>query len=79
MDVDDVTLMAQCWAVEFADFDGFARKASAEKLKAFISRTTDLIRRKNHKGTERIPRRSVFWGTANKRQLADQTDNASNS
>ena len=73
MDVDDVTLMAQCWAVEFAEFDGFTRKASAEKLKAFISRTTDLVRRKYGKGTERIPRRSVFWGTANKSPLADRT------
>ena len=73
MDVDDVTLMAQCWAVEFAEFDGFTRKASAEKLKAFISLTTDLVRRKYGKGTERIPRRSVFWGTANKSPLADRT------
>ena len=52
---------------------GFIRKASAEKLKAFISRTTDLSRRKYGKGTERIPRRSVFWGTANKSPMADRT------
>ena len=73
MDVDDVTLMAHCWAVEFAEFDGFTRKASAEKLKAFISRTTDLCRRKYGRSTERIPRRSVFWGTANKSPLTDRT------
>ena len=45
----------------------------AEKLKAFISRTTDLCRRKYGRGTERIPRRSVFWGTANKSPLNDRT------
>ena len=58
---------------EFAEFDGFTRKASAEKLKAFISRTTDLCRRKYGKRTERIPRRSVFWGTANRSPLVDRT------
>ncbi len=73
MDVDDVTLMALCWGVEFAEFDGFTRKTSAERLKAFISRTTDLCRRKYGKGTERIPRRSVFWGTANRSPLVDRT------
>ena len=73
MDVDDVTLMAHCWAVEFAEFDGFTRKTSAERLKAFISRTTDICRRKYGKGTERIPRRSVFWGTANRSPLTDRT------
>jgi predicted P-loop ATPase len=52
MDVDDVTLMANCWAVEFAEFDGFTRKTSAAELKAFISRTTDLCRRKYGRGTE---------------------------
>lgn len=72
MDVDDVTLMAHCWAVEFAEFDGFTRKTSAERLKAFISRTTDICRRKYGKGTERIPRRSVFWGTANRSPLTDR-------
>lgn len=73
MDVDDVTLMAHCLTVEFAEFDGFTRKASAEKLKAFISSTTDLCRRKYGKGTERMPRRSVFWGTANRSPLTDRT------
>ena len=32
-----------------------------------------MVRRKYGKGTERIPRRSVFWGTANKSPLADRT------
>ncbi len=73
MDGDDVTLMAHCWAVEFAEFDGFTRKTSAERLKAFISRTTDICQRKYGKGTERIPRRSVFWGTANRSPLTDRT------
>jgi len=73
MDVDDITLLALTWGCEFAEFDGFTRKASAEMLKAFISRTTDLCRRKYGKGTERIPRRSVFWGTANRSPLVDRT------
>tara|TARA_Y100001933_G_scaffold14912_1_gene12892 strand:+ start:61 stop:477 length:417 start_codon:yes stop_codon:yes gene_type:complete len=71
--VDDMTLMAHYWAVEFAEFDGFTRKTSAERLKAFTSRTTDICRRKYGKGTERIPRRSVFWGTANRSPLTDRT------
>ena len=49
------------------------RKISVEKLKAFISRTTALCRRKYGKGSERIPRRSVFFGTAKKSPLVDRT------
>ncbi len=73
LDVDSVTAMALCWAVEFAEFSGFARETSAEKLKAFISRRTDIVRRKYAKGTERIERRSVFWGTTNKSPLCDSS------
>jgi len=73
MDVDDETLMALTWGCEFSEFDGYTRSISVEKLKAFISRPTGLCRRKYGKGTERIPRRSVFWGTANKSPLVDRT------
>jgi predicted P-loop ATPase len=73
MDVDDETLVALTWGCEFSEFDGYTRKASVEKLKAFISRTTALCRRKYGKGTIRIPRRSVFWGTANRSPLVDRT------
>ena len=73
MDVDDETLLAMTWGCEFSEFDGYTRSTSVEKLKAFISRPTGLCRRKYGKGTERIPRRSVFWGTANKSPLVDRT------
>jgi len=66
-------LVALTWGCEFSEFDGYTRKASVEKLKAFISRTTALCRRKYGKGTIRIPRRSVFWGTANRSPLVDRT------
>ena len=73
MKVDDETLLAMTWGCEFSEFEGYTRHASAAKLRAFIARSTALCRRKYGKGTERIPRRSVFWGTANRSPLVDRT------
>ena len=73
LDVDDVTLMARCWGVELGELNGITRRTQAEKLKAFLSRRVDLVRRKYASTTEPVPRRSVFWATTNKSPLSDSS------
>ena len=73
LDTDDITAMSLTWCTELAELDGLTRKAQTASLKAFVSRTHDLIRRKYHHGSERVPRRSVFFGTSNQWPLNDPT------
>ncbi len=70
-DVDDVTRLQRVWALELSEVDGITRRTDQEALKAFLTRQTDIERRKYGKGTEAIPRRSVFWGTSNGAPLRD--------
>lgn len=71
--IDDITLLQQCWGLEPGELNGIVSKTQKEKLKAFLTRRVDLARRKYGTGTEKIPRRSVFFGTTNKSPLADNT------
>ena len=73
LDTDDITAMSLTWCTELAELDGLTRKAQTASLKAFVSRTHDLIRRKYHHGSERVPRRSVLFGTSNQWPLNDPT------
>tara|TARA_R100000654_G_scaffold72257_1_gene103928 strand:- start:877 stop:2160 length:1284 start_codon:yes stop_codon:yes gene_type:complete len=72
-DIDDVTILERLWCCELAELDGITRKSQIEAFKDFISRTEDFTRRKYGKGTIRIPRRSVFWGTSNTPPLNDSS------
>lgn len=70
-DVDDVTRLQRVWALELSEVDGITRRSDQEALKAFLTRQVDFDRRKWGRGTEAIPRRSVFWGTSNGAPLRD--------
>ena len=70
-DVDDVTRLQRVWALELSEVDGITRRSDQEALKAFLTRQTDIERRKYGRSPEGIPRRSVFWGTSNGAPLRD--------
>ena len=72
-DIDDVCILERLWCCELAELDGITRKSQIEAFKDFISRTEDFTRRKYGKGTIKIPRRSVFWGTSNTPPLNDSS------
>ncbi len=71
--IDDVTRLQYVWGMELGELNGLTHQTQKEKLKAFLSRRVDLVRRKYASGTEAIPRRSVFWATTNKSPLTDNT------
>ncbi len=73
LDIDDVTRLQYVWGMELGELNGLTRRTQQEKLKAFLSRRADLVRRKYAPGTEPIQRRSVFWATTNKSPLTDNT------
>ena len=54
--------------------DGY-RKHQAEKLKNFLTNTTDTARFVYNRAHKVIPRRTVFWGTSNGMPLNDPTGN----
>ena len=61
------------WGVELAELNGITRRADQETLKAFLTETTDIERRPYDRAPEKMPRRFVFWGTANAAPLRDAT------
>ena len=72
-DVDDITRLQRVWALELSEVDGITRRSDQEALKAFLTRQTDIDRRKYGENHEGMPRRSVFWGTSNGAPLRDLT------
>ena len=52
------------WIAEAGELDGM-RKASAEKLKSFLSRTVDQGRAAYARTAQAVPRRCIFVGTTN--------------
>ena len=73
LDIDDVTRLQFVWGMELGGLKGIIRRTQQEKLKAFLSRRVDLVRRKYAPGTETILRGSVFFATTNKSPLTDNT------
>ncbi len=74
-DKDVVTAMLGKWFVELDELD-VARKADAQSLKSFLSRTSDRARLAYAKETRDFPRRCVFVGTTNdSAYLKDTTGN----
>lgn len=63
------------WLVEAGELYGL-RKAGAEKLKSFLSRTADHSRAAYARTTKAVPRRCIFIGTTNSNTfLTDGTGN----
>ena len=46
LDIDDVTKLQHVWGMELDELNGITRRTQIEKLKAFLSRRVDLVRRK---------------------------------
>ena len=64
--------MMRFWCFELGELDGY-RKHDAEKLKNFLTNSTDTARFVYNRAHKVIPRRSVFWGTSNGMPLNDPT------
>lgn len=74
-DKDAILTMRSIWLVEMGELSTM-RRADAELLKEFISRTTDRIRVPYGKRTENFPRQCIFIGTTNQKEyLKDTTGN----
>ena len=69
---DDVARMMRFWCFELGELDGY-RKHDAERLKNFLTNSTDTARFVYNRAHRVIPRRSIFWGTSNGIPLNDPT------
>ena len=70
---DDLLRCQSAWAVELAELDGVTRRSDQEHLKAFLTAKIDDFRKPYGKGSQRYPRRFVFWGTSNGSPFRDTT------
>lgn len=75
-DKDSKLGVLKYWLVELGELDSTFRKSDIAALKAFISSSTDEIRRPFARGYSKYPRRTVFFASVNPQQfLADETGN----
>ena len=72
LDHDDVARLMRFWCFELGELDGY-RKHHAEKLKNFLTNSTDTARFVYNRAHKVIPRRTLFWGTSNGMPLNDPT------
>lgn len=64
-DKDSVLNVASHWVVELGELEATFRKADLAQLKAFVTRTLDVVRRPYARKESNLPRRTVFAGTVN--------------
>ena len=64
-DKDSVMSASSHWVVELGELDATFRKADIAQLKAFITKSTDTLRRPYARRDSIFPRRTVFAGTVN--------------
>ena len=62
---DNLLIMHRCWIQELSKFDKLFSKRAAAKIKAFLTRSTDIFRKPYAEKAEEHPRRSVFCGSVN--------------
>ena len=75
-DKDSVMSAASHWIVELGELDATFKKADLAQLKAFITKSTDTLRRPFARKDSVFPRRTVFAGTVNDYEfLHDPTGN----
>ena len=74
---DTVDAMRGKWIIELSEMD-VTRRAEAQALKAFISRTADRTRLAYARVTQDFPRQCVFVGTINPDDFGYLTDNTGN-
>lgn len=61
---DTIMIMSRSW-IAVADEGHSLKKADADNMKNFITRTHDEVRLPYARETELLPRRQVIWGTTN--------------
>ena len=64
-DKDSVLNAVTHWIVELGELEATFRKADLAQLKAFVTRTVDVVRRPYARKESNLPRRTVFAGTVN--------------
>lgn len=75
-DKDSVILFASHWIVELGELDATFRKADIAKLKAFVTKSTDKLRRPYDRIDSQYQRRTVSCASVNDtRYLIDDTGN----
>ena len=75
-DKDSVTTAVSHWLVELGELDATFRKADQARLKAFIGKKTDKVRRPYARLDSEYQRRTVFFGSVNEyNYLKDMTGN----
>ena len=73
-DKDEIMKLTMYVIIEFAEFETAYKKKEISQLKAFVSRSSDSIRRPYGADIEDVPRTSIFVGTTNKSEfLKDPT------
>lgn len=73
---DTVLTAISHWLVELGELDATFRKADVERLKAFITRPVDKVRRPYDRVDSEFRRRTVFFASVNAdRYLVDDTGN----
>ncbi len=74
---DTIDAIRGKWIVELSEME-VTRRADAQALKAFISRTTDRARLAYERTTKDFPRQCVFVGTINPDEMGYLSDNTGN-
>ena len=75
-DKDSIMDAIRHWIVELGELDGTFSKSEMAQLKAFLTRTEDVIRLPYGKRSSNYPRRTVFFASVNDENfLVDKTGN----
>jgi predicted P-loop ATPase len=75
-DKDSVLTCCSHWMVELGELDATFKKSDVAQLKAFLTRSSDTLRKPYARKDSMFPRRTVFAGTVNDFQfLHDPTGN----
>ena len=73
---DSIVEATSNWIAELGEIDATFRKSDIAALKAFLSRTVDVVRLPYDRRAQRVPRRTVFFASVNDPQfLQDTTGN----
>ena len=75
-DKDSIKQVCSFWMVELGELDSTFKKSDVSRLKAFVTRDTDIFRKPYAKKESVFARRTVFFGSVNPREfLHDDTGN----
>lgn len=73
---DSVAEVVSKWIIELGELDATFKKTELAQLKAFVSKSKDIIRNPYDKRQSTYPRRTVFFGSVNEEAfLKDNTGN----